>query len=124
MGLAHGVNLVRGLEESWLGWQPEALDAAVEAAVLRYLAVAHFGRGRGAWAQSEAPAQWRAVVVEALAPSRPVRAALWTERSDEATTAKALQAVLTQTCRQALATLYPLAPVPVPASVVQRHGDR
>ena len=113
MGLAHGVNLVRGLEESWLGWQPEALDAAVEAAVLRYLAVAHFGRGRGAWAQSEAPAQWRAVVVEALAPSRPVLAALWTERSDEATMAKALQAVLTQTCRQALATLYPLAPVPV-----------
>jgi hypothetical protein len=113
MGLAHGVNLVRGLDESWLGWQPEALDAAVEAALLRYLAVAHFGRGRGPWAQSEAPAQWRAVVDAALAPRRPVLAALWTERSDEATTATALQEVLAPTCRQVLATLYPQAPVPV-----------
>jgi hypothetical protein len=112
MGLAHGVNLVRGLDESWLGWQPEALDAAVEAAVLRYLAVAHFGRGRGQWTPTEAPPQWREVVAEALAPSRPVLAALWSDRQDESTTAGRLSEVLERTCRQALATLYPQAPVP------------
>ena len=42
----------------------------VEAALLRYLAVAHFGRGRGDWAEGEAPAHWKDVVAAALAPHR------------------------------------------------------
>ena len=32
------------------------------AALLRYLAVAHFGRGRGGFVESEAPAFWQAEV--------------------------------------------------------------
>ena len=32
-------------------------------AVLLYLAVAHFGRGRGYWEESEAPAFWKDVVI-------------------------------------------------------------
>lgn len=115
MGLAHGVNLVRGLDESWLGWQPAALDTAVEAALLRYLAVAHFGRGRGQWAHSEAPDRWREVVAEVLAAQRPALAALWSARDarpDEAATASALCALLQASSRAVLARLYPLAPVP------------
>jgi hypothetical protein len=116
MGLAHGVNLVRGLDESWLGWRPEALDAAVEAALLRYLAVAHFGRGRGQWTQTEAPPQWRTVVAEALVPQQPALAALWAARGasgeEEAATARALHAVLLRSGQQVLAVLYPQAPVP------------
>ena len=56
-GLARCVNLVRGTESSSLSWNGEALDAIVEAALLRYLAVAHFGRGRGDWAEREALAR-------------------------------------------------------------------
>ena len=32
---------------------PELLDRLVSSALLRYLAVAHFGRGRGEWVASE-----------------------------------------------------------------------
>ena len=48
----------------------------VEAALLRYLAVAHFGRGRGDWAQGEAPPHWPAVSPAALAPQRRALASL------------------------------------------------
>ena len=37
---------------------PQALDQAVEAALLRYLAVAHFGRGRGEWTHDQPPPAW------------------------------------------------------------------
>ena len=34
------------------------------AAILRYLAVAHYGRGRGDWVEGEYPAHWRPLVAE------------------------------------------------------------
>lgn len=46
-GLARGFNLVRGKTEASLRWSDEFIAALVLAAVLRYLAVAHYGRGRG-----------------------------------------------------------------------------
>ncbi|MEO7855108.1 MAG: GTPase domain-containing protein, partial [Rubrivivax sp.] len=69
-GLARCVNLVRGTNASWLAWNAEALDAMLEAALLRYLAVAHFGRGRGEWVTSETPAHWQGVVAAVLAQQR------------------------------------------------------
>jgi hypothetical protein len=89
VGLAHGVNRVRGTDRSWLAWNDEALQQVVEAQLLRYLAVAHFGRGRGAWSDDgAAPAHWPAAVHAALEPHREALAALWRERSaDEPTTA-------------------------------------
>ena len=36
-------------------------------AVLRYLAVAHYGRGRGEWSEGEHPAFWQPTVEEAVA---------------------------------------------------------
>lgn len=112
MGLAHGVNLVRGIDDSWLGWRPEALDAAVEAALLRYLAVAHFGRGRGQWADAEAPAQWRDVVAGTLAGHREAFEAVWRTRDteprpEEARLAEPLQRLLSRAAREVLETLYP-----------------
>ena len=46
------MNIVRGTDRSWIAWNGEALDQMTEAALLRYLAVAHFGRGRGDWAHA------------------------------------------------------------------------
>jgi hypothetical protein len=66
-GLARGFNLVRGKTESTLRWSDEFVAALVPAAVLRYLAVAHYGRGRGEWEASEYPAFWRDAVRAAMA---------------------------------------------------------
>ncbi|HKX42092.1 MAG TPA: GTPase domain-containing protein [Burkholderiaceae bacterium] len=79
-GLARCVNLVRGTARSWVAWNAEALDQMVDAALLRYLAVAHFGRGRGEWAQSESPPFWKDVIAQALAPHREALSALWASR--------------------------------------------
>jgi len=79
-GLARCVNLVRGTGSSWLSWNGEALDAVVEATLLRYLAVAHFGRGRGDWADGESPPHWKDVVATALGPHRETLAQIWRGR--------------------------------------------
>ncbi len=80
-GLARCVNLVRGTGRSFVTWNAAALDTMVEAALLRLLAVEHFGRGRGDWVQGEAPPHWAGVVAGALAPLREALDAAWSERS-------------------------------------------
>ena len=45
-GLAHGYNLIKGKTPS-IRWSAEFYEGLVRSALLRYLAVAHFGRGRG-----------------------------------------------------------------------------
>jgi GTPase Era involved in 16S rRNA processing len=117
-GAAHGVNVMRGRKASWLTWSAPAMDAMVEAAVLRYLAVAHYGRGRGAWTQGDTPAHWRQRVVDALADHRASLAALWGQRSagDAASgagegvlDARLLQPVVSQATLKVLDALYPKA---------------
>ena len=119
-GLARCVNLVRGTDRSWVAWNADALDQLLEAALLRYLAVAHFGRGRGEWAQGEAPAHWRDVVQRALAPQRNALAGVWRERDARAgdgpqagqMVAATLEPILRQTALDVLRALYPNAPQP------------
>ncbi|MDQ2778502.1 MAG: DUF3482 domain-containing protein, partial [Pseudomonadota bacterium] len=76
-GVARGINVVRGSGVAFVAWSEAALNAAVESALLRYLAVAHFGRGRGDWSRGEAPAHWRAVVAEVLGPQQEALQAIW-----------------------------------------------
>jgi 50S ribosome-binding GTPase/Domain of unknown function (DUF3482) len=117
-GLARCVNLVRGTGRSWVAWNAKALDQLLEAALLRYLAVAHFGRGRGEWAEGESPPHWREVVGAALAPHRDALAVVWQERDardaagdeGERLIAAALEATLGAAMRDALHALYPDAP--------------
>jgi hypothetical protein len=119
-GLARGINLVRGTGASWVAWSDGALDQAVEAALLRYLAVAHFGRGRGEWSAGEAPPHWAPAVQQALRAERAALAALWQSRGarleapdDAAATAAtaslaaALHPVLERSARDVLRRLYP-----------------
>jgi hypothetical protein len=116
-GAARLANIVRGTERSWLGWNAEVLDGLVDASLLRYLAVAHFGRGRGQWREGETPPHWPEAVREALAPQREALAALWAQRPDgdriepsqvEALAA-ALQPRLAAAARDVLRRLYPVA---------------
>ena len=116
-GLARAVNLVRGTDRSWLAWNAEALDTMLQAALLRYLAVAHFGRGRGEWARAETPPHWKPVVEQALAAEAATLAALWAERDgdEDATRLQAgLQTVIDRALRAVLRQLYPQSPVPEP----------
>ena len=113
-GLARGANLVRGTERTWVAWSEPALDAAVQAAMLRYLAVAHFGRGRGEWSQGEAPPHWHDAVLAALAPYQAGFQAVWQGRADKAGTpkppealARALQPLLQMVITDVLERLYP-----------------
>ncbi len=117
-GLARCYNLVRGTRHSWLTWNADALDPLTEAALLRYLAVAHFGRGRGDWAQAEAPAHWKDVIADALKPHREALTALWADRgtaevddqrrdNEIAQLAFDLRPIVTQATRAALERLYP-----------------
>jgi hypothetical protein len=115
-GIARGVNVVRGREQSWVAFSAEALNEAVETLLLTYLAVAHFGRGRGTWTEGPVPAHWRAVVADALAPQRAALNALWAARGDGAADAaaqhalaQALQPLLANAMRAALHRLYPAA---------------
>lgn len=115
-GLARCVNLVRGTERSWVAWNAEALDQMVDAALLRYLAVAHFGRGRGEWAQGESPPFWKDVIAQALAPHRDALATLWASRGARdsrdadpgaaAALASSLEAIVSDAASTALERLY------------------
>ena len=118
-GLARGVNLVRGTQVSWLSWNASALDAMLEAALLRYLAVAHFGRGRGAWTHGETPPHWRDAVTAALAGQAAACSAVWAGRATRAPDAgeadrlgAQLQPIIDRSLRETLWRLYPQAPVP------------
>jgi hypothetical protein len=116
-GLARCVNLVRGTNTSWLAWNAEALDTMLEATLLRYLAVAHFGRGRGEWEESESPPHWKDVVAAALRDETAALAAVWAGRGkrapvDEAAQRDALRPIIRRALTAVLLRLYPQAPVP------------
>jgi hypothetical protein len=118
-GAARGINIVRGRDQSWIGWSAAALEAMVEAALLRYLAVAHFGRGRGDWKQGEAPAHWRTIVQQVMREQQHAWSALWQARRDgaaddtrvamSAPSAAALRPVLREAAVEILRRLYPRA---------------
>ena len=127
-GLARCVNLVRGTGRSHVVWNPAALDTMAEAALLRLLAVAHFGRGRGDWVAGEAPPHWQAVVSAALAPLRDALDAAWSERApaagdDPAEMAARLTPIVRRAARAALRALYPDAGLAWPADPDEEPFD-
>ncbi len=62
-GAAIAYNQVKGVHGTRVSWSAVALQNYLLEAVLLYLAVAHFGRGRGFWEESEAPAFWKDIVI-------------------------------------------------------------
>ncbi|MCP5328168.1 MAG: DUF3482 domain-containing protein [Steroidobacteraceae bacterium] len=129
-GVARGLNRLSGADEPRIWWSDEALEGLARSAVLRYLAVAHFGRGRGRWTPGEAPASWQDEVAAVLHGEAAALQACW-QRARElaaATTAagsgaepagnaaqseavggleRQLQAVLGRATAAVLARLYP-----------------
>ena len=102
-GAAHAWNLVRGRDAARVRWSIELLEAHLAGAILRYLAVAHFGRGRGEWRESEHPPHWRTLAQDIAASHRDALEFLSREPSPEA--APLMRAALSD----ALVRLYPEA---------------
>lgn len=109
-GIARGYNLATGVDAPTVAWSPAFVNGLVRSALLRYLAVAHFGRGRGAWAEAEAPAFWKQEVARAFEARRPSFDALWENARDPGNAAQAevdLRTLLADTARELLERLYP-----------------
>jgi len=109
-GLARGYNLVRGGPEPAVTWSDAVLDESVVAALLSYLAVAHYGRGRGDWSASEHPAHWQTLVKSVLKEHHENFEHAWSLRGEDgarAMLASALRPALTGATLDVLARLYP-----------------
>jgi hypothetical protein len=66
-GLARGYQMVTAGRKPAVSWSPEFLSRLAERTVLRYLAIAHFGRGRGEFRPGEEePSRWRETVRSVL----------------------------------------------------------
>jgi Domain of unknown function (DUF3482)/50S ribosome-binding GTPase len=112
-GLRRGFQLVRTGDPS-LRWARDFLDQLARQAMLRYVAVAHFGRGRGEWRDTGNPERWNALVEAALAMrARELDAAVAVARSadvrDKREVERVMTAVVTGVLRDALARAYPEA---------------
>ena len=108
-GLAKAYNLARGSEAGTVRWSSEFLSGRLVAALMRYLAVAHFGRGRGDFVAGAAPAHWLEAVEEALSEQAKQMEVLWAQartNTPEATAA-ALLPLVSGAARAVLASLYP-----------------
>ena len=115
VGAVRGVNKIRGLAQPQVAWDNAVLAGLLANALLGYLAIAHHGRGRGAWVATEPPPRWLAAVQAVLAERQDAVAELWSQRQAllkaEPLDPQALQvllaALLHDACAALLARLYP-----------------
>lgn len=108
-GLAKAYNLARGADTGTVRWSREFLFARVAAALMRYLAVAHFGRGRGEFVSGSAPMHWQDAVQGALGRRKASLDAMWADPAlaGQANVAAALVPLLTASAQEVLIELYP-----------------
>jgi hypothetical protein len=108
--LTQRYNAERGITGSDVRWSEAFLEERLAAAMLRYLAVAHFGRGRGEFQASAAPARWVDAVDSAMRTHAAEREGLWTAvRADSDDPNRRLQGIVQRQLRDTLEALYPEA---------------
>ena len=108
--LARGYNLVRGQDGATVSWSDEFFAGLVRAELLRYLAVAHFGRGRGDYTQSEHPAYWQEAVANVVEAHKGAAVALLHQaREGDAGVEGKAEVLLAKLARALLERLYPEA---------------
>jgi Domain of unknown function (DUF3482)/50S ribosome-binding GTPase len=109
-GIARGMNVARGKSDAALRWEDAFLSGLVGSALLRYLAVAHYGRGRGDWVETEYPTFWPPLVAKIVDKNRDRLAALWAKREpvcDVEDIRRGLDELLSDIAREVLDRLYP-----------------
>ncbi|HWB05451.1 MAG TPA: GTPase domain-containing protein [Verrucomicrobiales bacterium] len=108
--LARGYNLTRG-EDNCVRWTAEHFAAQAELILVTYLAVAHFGRGRGEWKDGEHPAHWPAAAKAIIETHRSELDALWKRAGEKECRPDVLagtaEAILASAASELLAKLYP-----------------
>jgi GTPase SAR1 family protein len=113
-GAAWGFNASTDRNHPTVQFADDFLQSLLVAGILRYLAVAHFGRGRGNFVESEAPAFWQAEVERAAAMHADALGHAWQEVRAEPEAAKArtqLGEVVTAIATRTLEQLYPASPL-------------
>lgn len=108
-GAAWGFNTGTDRRHPKVAFTDAFLQTLLVGSVLRYLAVAHFGRGRGNFVEGEAPAFWQGEVERAAAEQSNLPG-LWRharENDDAETAIASMQAILTDITSKTLARLYP-----------------
>jgi len=109
-GIARGVNVARGKTDDVVRWDDAFLHELLATLLLRYLAVAHYGRGRGEWQACEYPPFWRARVSAVLAARQTDAAALWALHAPVVDAVRRLESarlLLAASTRALLDDLYP-----------------
>jgi hypothetical protein len=109
-GLARAYNVARGRDSTTLRWSADFLDGRVTAAILRYLAVAHYGRGRGDYVHAEYPPHWPGLVSSVVSTQREALDAIWADAASGATPSELhprLAKLLRAAADDVLHALYP-----------------
>ena len=115
-GAAWGFNASTDRNHPTVQFADDFLHSLLVAGVLRYLAVAHFGRGRGNFVESEAPAFWQEEVERAVAMHADALGHAWQEMragrdADGAKAEAQLGEVVTAIAARTLEQLYPATPL-------------
>ena len=110
-GAAWGFNSSTDRDQTTVRFTDEFMRTLLVASVLRYLTVAHFGRGRGHFSQGEAPAFWQAEVERAVAAEEAAVSRLWQTlqrpSAPEDASTGAAQALVQRITSSVLQRLYP-----------------
>lgn len=107
-GAAWGFNASTDRHHPVITLSDEFLRTLLVTNVLRYLAVAHFGRGRGNFVESEAPAFWQEEVEQAVALREDEVRELWPAlRQQEDADISRVDGLLAAVTSQVLCRLYP-----------------
>ncbi len=107
--LTQRYNAARGLSGSTLRWSREFLDERLQAAVVRYLAVAHYGRGRGEFRQGEPDPRWLEAAQQAVDDREKFTALFEQWGEPDAALLETATGHVEELLRRALAVLYPQA---------------
>ena len=113
-GAAWGFNASTDRNHPTVQFADDFLKSLLVASILRYLAVAHFGRGRGSFVEGEAPAFWQAEVESAVAMHADALEHAWQDVRAALDAAKAtarLCEVVTGIAERTLEQLYPSTPL-------------
>jgi hypothetical protein len=110
-GAAWGFNASTDRNHPTVQFADDFLKSLLVAAMLRYLAVAHFGRGRGDFVEGEAPAFWQAEVERAVAMHADALGEAWRSVRANSQENDQLKSVVTGIGIRVLEQLYPSSPI-------------
>ena len=109
-GAAWGFNTRTDRDHPTMQFADDFLRTLLVSSILRYLAVAHFGRGRGNFVESEAPTFWQEQVESLVAARDGELPALWQALRDDLKSGQAderVRAMVTELTTATLKALYP-----------------